>query len=92
MIFDAEGNWFGGTYQGAVCATEFMYGTYALGGGMFTITTGYGMGPQCDPSAAAGSAITFNGDCTTASLRDLTDNCTGARLYLMDGTTMTKRP
>jgi hypothetical protein len=89
--FDAAGNWWGGAYGKDVCSTQFMWGTYERTSTVFTIVTGYNMGPGCRPNWGASYGITFDASCQHAQLTDQTDGCTGARQYFMMSSTMTKR-
>ena len=101
--FDALGNFvaFAGvganvcaTYPcaGSDCPTGRMYGTYALGPGAFMLTQNVGMG-FCSFWFSAGYPITFNSDCTRATIgAGVFDNCTGGRQYLNQPTTLVKRP
>ena len=93
--FSPGSDWIGGQYQADPVATEFMHGTYSIGPDTFTIVTGFGMGPQCDPTAMATYSLQFSPDCQTMTLHTMTDGCTGARLYLSassQGTVLKRRP
>jgi hypothetical protein len=93
-LFQLDGTWIGGQYQQDPVATEFMYGTYTVAGGVLTLTEGVGMGPHCASNATASFTIYFSPDCSIMKLVTMTDNCTGARLYMNaspNGTNFTRR-
>jgi hypothetical protein len=92
FAFDGAGNFVGAPGTGAdLCATQPMYGTYALTPSAFELTTNVGMG-QCQFWFAAQYRITFDPTCTKAQLDRATyDNCTGGRGYFNEPTTLVKR-
>jgi hypothetical protein len=92
--FNADGTWIGGFYGADIGKTQFMHGTYAVANGVFTIVTGYGMGPLCSGTAEATYGLTFDPGCGQMKMLTQTDNCTGARLYMSaaeDGTVFVRR-
>jgi hypothetical protein len=97
FIFDGNGNWVGGTYQGDVCATRSMGGTYRFSGDVLRILTGYSpltgydVAASCQTDAGAGYAVTFESACTQARLLGIDAACAVTQLNLMTGSVLTRR-
>lgn len=88
--FDAAGNFVGGPQGSDLCASHTMYGTYQLTPGWFQLTTNIGLG-ACQWWFAAAYPASFSADCSSVTLTQMYDNCTGGRGYFNQVTTMTRR-
>jgi hypothetical protein len=88
--FDAAGNFVAGPPSANLCDGFEAHGTYALSPGMFQLTSNIGLG-ACPWSDTAGFPAAFDASCNHLSLTRQYDNCTGARGYFNEPTTLTRR-
>jgi hypothetical protein len=89
--FDGAGNFVGGPLGSDLCAGHTMYGTYKASPGWFQLTSNVGLG-ACQWWFTAGYPAAFADDCSSVTLTQMWDNCTGGRGYFNRVTTMTRRP
>jgi len=89
--FDAAGHFAGGPEGTDLCASQTMYGTYALSSSGFQLVTGSGLG-GCDGRYLASYTATFDGSCDKVVLTPTHDECTADRGYFGKPTTLSRRP
>ena len=88
--FDAAGNFVAGSPTANLCDGHTAYGTYAVSGGMFQLTSNIGLG-SCAWWYTAGFPAVFDATCNHLSVTRQYDNCTGGRGYFNEPTTLTRR-
>jgi hypothetical protein len=93
LSFDAYGNWVGALGADPnLCGGHDFHGTYTLSSGELQFVTIYDSGACSDHPGWGMSWIpTFDVTCTKVTLREATDNCTGARPEFNNDLTLTKR-
>ncbi|HSQ65333.1 MAG TPA: hypothetical protein VLM85_19070 [Polyangiaceae bacterium] len=89
--FDALGNFVGGPLGSDLCSAHTMYGRYSLSPTQFLIAENVGMG-LCAWWFDGGWGATFDASCSTVTLTEQFDDCTGGRGYFQGGATLTRQP
>jgi hypothetical protein len=90
--FDAAGHFVVDMPSDDLCGAHTMWGTYRLStDGLFQITQNWNIG-LCDWWFTAAYPYSFASNCSTLTLTQLYDNCTGGRGYLNGMTKVTRLP